>query len=59
MEADVFDFTLSADGKSEAQTESSQPRELSPSYRFVRMLLSKAPMPLYRMVGNYCYRHLG
>jgi len=59
VEGDVFDFTLSADGKSEAQTESSQPRELSPSYRFVRMLLSKAPMPLYRVLGNYCYRHLG
>jgi len=59
VERDVFDFTLTANGEPQAQTESSQPRELSPSYQFVRMLLSKAPLPIYRMIGNYCYRHLG
>lgn len=59
VEGDLFDFTLASKAKLEAQAAPANPREHSSGYRLMRMLLSKAPMPVYRMIGNYCYRHLG
>jgi hypothetical protein len=28
-------------------------------YRLVRWLSANAPMPLYRLLGHFCYRHMG
>ena len=28
-------------------------------YRLCRQVIARVPMPVYKMVGDFCYRHLG
>jgi lipid II:glycine glycyltransferase (peptidoglycan interpeptide bridge formation enzyme) len=58
LEEDIFEFVYPASEKARLP-EDTPPREQSLAYRMMRSFLSHAPMPLYRLVGNYCYRHLG
>jgi CelD/BcsL family acetyltransferase involved in cellulose biosynthesis len=55
-EEDLVDFSLAA---AENEAGSGNAREKSIAYRLVRTVLSTAPKPVYRMIGDYCYRHLG
>jgi CelD/BcsL family acetyltransferase involved in cellulose biosynthesis len=57
IEEDLFDFTLS--GERQNVADSLKAREHSASYRMVRFILARAPRPLYRAIGAYCYRHVG
>jgi lipid II:glycine glycyltransferase (peptidoglycan interpeptide bridge formation enzyme) len=56
VEEDLAEFSLAAN---QAAEEPRRSREHSAAYRAVRLVLAKAPKPLYRMIGDYCYRHLG
>jgi CelD/BcsL family acetyltransferase involved in cellulose biosynthesis len=33
--------------------------DVSRAYRVVKLLLANAPLPVYRWMGHFCYRHLG
>jgi len=56
VEEDLVDFSLTA---AEKESSTGKAREKSIAYRLVRTVLSTAPKPIYRMIGDYCYRHLG
>jgi CelD/BcsL family acetyltransferase involved in cellulose biosynthesis len=56
VEEDQVDFSLAA---AETEPAKGKSREKSVAYKLVRAVLSAAPKPVYRMIGDYCYRHLG
>jgi hypothetical protein len=35
------------------------PSEDSPLYMLCKQVIAKAPLPVCKMIGNFCYRHLG
>jgi hypothetical protein len=53
------EFNLYPEAGTAAREDNKPPRESSVAYRLTGVFLSKAPAPLARMIGNYCYRHLG
>ena len=57
-EEDTVEFTLAPRTGSEKWARR-KPREQSQSYTLMRRILAKAPRPVSRLIGNYCYRHLG
>jgi Acetyltransferase (GNAT) domain len=59
VEEDLTEFNLYPEAGSGAKESTKRSRENSMAYRLTRALLSRAPAPLSRMIGNYCYRHLG
>jgi hypothetical protein len=59
IEEDLAEFNLYPEAGTEARQGKKPPRESSIPYRLARVFLSKAPAPLARVIGNYCYRHLG
>jgi hypothetical protein len=59
VEEDLAEFSLAAAEKSKESEEPRRAREGSAAYRLVRLVLANAPKPIYRMIGDYCYRHLG
>jgi hypothetical protein len=58
-EEDLVDFTLCANGEKKESTEVMVHSDASLAYRTTRVVLGKAPMQFYRMIGEFCYRHLG
>ncbi len=56
VEEDLVDFSLQPDG---CNADSLTAREHSAAYKLVRSMLARAPRPLYKAIGAYCYRHLG
>jgi hypothetical protein len=59
VEQDLVEFNLYPHAGSTAKDGITKPRESSLAYRLVRLVLSIAPAPLSRVIGSYCYRHLG
>ena len=59
VEEDLTEFNLYPEASSGAKEGKKRSRENSMAYRLTRALLSRAPAPLSRMIGSYCYRHLG
>jgi CelD/BcsL family acetyltransferase involved in cellulose biosynthesis len=59
VEEDLIDFALPL----KATALSSAPKMTDPKkswrYRSLRSLIGKAPTPVYRLIGAFCYRHLG
>jgi Acetyltransferase (GNAT) domain len=56
IEEDLTDFTFPA---IRGREKTSRSREASTAYRLVRGLVRRVPMPIYRKIGSFCYRHLG
>ena len=59
VEEDLVDFTFCARGEKTETVEKVHHSDASLAYRTARTLLGKVPMPMYRMIGDFCYRHLG
>ena len=59
VEEDLVDFTFCARGEKLEIIEKVHHSDASLAYRSARTLLGKVPMPVYRMIGNFFYRHLG
>ena len=59
VEEDLAEFSLAAPGQDKEAESKPRAREDSAAYKLVRLVLAKAPKPVYRMIGDYCYRHLG
>jgi hypothetical protein len=53
VEEDLSVYSLSP------ATKVAAPREESPTYRMVKHLAGVAPMPLFRLLGKFCYAHWG
>lgn len=59
VEEDLAGFSPAIPDRAQQSEEPRRAREGSAAYRLVRMVLANAPKPVYRMIGDYCYRHLG
>lgn len=59
VEEDLAEFNLYPDSGNAAKEGNKPARENTLAYRFMRFCLSSAPTPVSRVIGNYCYRHLG
>jgi hypothetical protein len=59
VEEDLVDFTFCARDEKLESVEKVHHSDSSLAYRRARTLLGKVPMPVYRMIGDFCYRHLG
>jgi hypothetical protein len=59
VEEDLAEFSLYPNTGSAAKEGAKTSRENSLAYRLTQLVLSKAPDPISRAIGNYCYRHLG
>jgi lipid II:glycine glycyltransferase (peptidoglycan interpeptide bridge formation enzyme) len=58
-EEDLVDFTNVLGNGAKLGSAVIESRETSMVYRVLAPLLGKAPMPVYRLIGDFCYRHLG
>jgi hypothetical protein len=59
MEEDLVDFTFCARGGKTETVEMVHHTDASLVYRTARAVFGKLPMPAYRLIGDFCYRHLG
>ncbi len=60
VEEPLTDFTLFPNGKQEpAASDNGSPSEDSRLYVFCQRVIAKAPMPICKTIGDFCYRHLG
>lgn len=39
--------------------EKAMEKESSRKYELIKKIAEKAPPPLFQMIGNFCYRHIG
>ncbi len=58
-EEDLMEFTLAGRTGRGEKWARKKPREHSFGYTLMRKVLANAPPPVSRLIGNYCYRHLG
>jgi lipid II:glycine glycyltransferase (peptidoglycan interpeptide bridge formation enzyme) len=59
VEEDLLDFTDVLGNGAALGSAVVAARDTSTAYRVLTLLLGKAPMPVYRLIGDFCYRHLG
>jgi len=60
IEENLTDYTLLPNGRQEPQAaDNGSPSEDSGLYALCQRVIAKAPMPVCKMIGNFCYRHLG
>ena len=59
IEEDVVHFTNKAPNASLTNARVIKLPDFSTLYGITKLLLRKAPTPVCRMIGNFCYRHLG
>jgi hypothetical protein len=60
VEEKLTDYTFRADGRIEEAPEDEAPSpEESRMYVLCKRAIAKAPAPICRMIGDFCYRHLG
>jgi hypothetical protein len=60
VEENLTDYTLRLTQDDEAPaSEEAFHSEDSPLYKLCKRIIAKAPMPVCKLVGDFCYRHLG
>ncbi len=60
IEENLTDFTLQRDsGSVSTAEEDGSPSEESAVYKLCKQVIARAPMPVCKMIGDFCYRHLG
>jgi len=62
VEQKLTDFTLRRDhrnSKAGQAREDATPSEDSRLYALCKHVIAKTPLPVCKMIGNFCYRHLG
>jgi hypothetical protein len=60
IEEKLTDYTLGADHGKETQVPGGVSRsDDSLAYALCKQVIANAPMPVCRMIGDFCYRHLG
>jgi CelD/BcsL family acetyltransferase involved in cellulose biosynthesis len=60
IEENLTDYTLLPDDRRETQAaDNGAPAEDSGLYALCQRVIARAPMPVCKMIGNFCYRHLG
>lgn len=59
-EEKLTDHVLPQDhGNGTQSRDANSPREDSRLYSLCKQVIAKAPLPVCKMIGNFCYRHLG
>jgi hypothetical protein len=59
VEEDLVDFTNVLGNGAALGSAVVESRDTSTVHRVLTLLLGKAPIPVYRFIGDFCYRHLG
>ncbi len=59
VEEDLVDFVFDSRGSSKEKVETAVHSDASLAYRAARTVLRRVPQPVYRLIGNFCYQHLG
>jgi hypothetical protein len=60
IEENLTDYSLLPDGWQEPQAAGNgSPAEDSGLYALCQRVIAKAPMPVCKLIGDFCYRHLG
>ena len=59
-EEPLTDYTYRPGGRNASPATPKAPQsEQSPLYKLCSQIIAKAPMPVCKLIGNFCYRHLG
>lgn len=58
-EEDLVDFTFDARGNSAEKVEKVHHSDASLAYRAARTVLGRVPRPVYQLIGDFWYHHLG
>jgi len=59
VEEDVTYFTNASGNGSALSTAGVEARRAALAYHLLKPLVARTPLPLYRLFGDFCYRHLG
>jgi hypothetical protein len=60
IEEKLTEYTLGGNHRNETQVPAeAAPSDDSRAYKLCKEAIANAPMPLCRMIGEFCYRHLG
>jgi hypothetical protein len=60
IEENLTDYTLLPDGRQEPRAaDHGAPAEDSGLYALCQRVIARAPMPVCKLIGDFCYRHLG